>query len=265
MNDSIREITVLSSADGTRTDAVAVEEPLEIRLTHGPADHRQRTVLSVTMRTPGHDRELAIGHLAVERIIACPSDVLEVVEDGPNEIRISLHPAVPFDAAQHARSGFTTSSCGVCGKVSIDAILHAIDRLPDEPLPSAEIMMALPERVREAQPLFSRTGGIHASALLNRGGDIALVREDVGRHNAADKVLGTMFQESAWPLTGYTLFVSGRASFELVQKAAVAGVSHLAAVGAPSSLAVELAERVGLTLFGFVRDGRFNRYTTGTA
>lgn len=265
MNDSIREITLHSSTDGERFDAVAVEEPLEIRLTHGPADHRQRTALTVTMRTPGHDRELAIGYLAVERVIACTSDVLEVVEDGPNEIRISLHPNIRFDAARHARSGYTTSSCGVCGKQSIDAILQSIDRLPNDPLPSVELLHSLPERVGRVQPLFACTGGIHASALINRQGEIALVREDVGRHNAADKVLGAMFQESAWPLTGCTLFVSGRASFELVQKAAVAGVSHLAAVGAPSSLAVELAERVGLTLFGFVRDGRFNRYTTGEA
>ena len=132
-------------------------------------------------------------------------------------------------------------------------------------MPDADLLHDLPERVSAMQPLFARTGGIHAAALVNRKGEIAVVREDVGRHNAADKVLGAMFQQSAWPLTGYTLFVSGRASFELVQKAAVAGVSHLAAVGAPSSLAIELAERVGLTLFGFVRDGRFNRYTTGTA
>ena len=265
VNESIREFPVHSSTGSGSVDSVAVEEPLEIRLTHGPVESRQRTVLTVTMRTPGHDRELAMGHLAVERIIRSPSDVLEFVEDGPNEIRISLHPSVTFDATRHARSGYTMSSCGVCGKQSIDAILQTVEPLPGDPIPDAELLHALPERVRAMQPLFARTGGIHASALVNRQGEIAVVREDVGRHNAADKVLGVMFQKAIWPLAGFTLFVSGRASFELVQKAAVAGVSHLAAVGAPSSLAIEFAERVGLTLFGFVRDGRFNRYSTGTA
>lgn len=265
MNESIREFPVQSSTGLEVVDTVAVEEPLEIRLTYGPIDHRLRTVLTVTMRTPGHDAELAMGHLAVERIIRSPGDVLEQVMDGPNEIRIVLHPAIAFDVVRHARSGYTNSSCGVCGKQSIDAILQTIEPLPRVSIPDADLIHDLPERVRALQPLFARTGGIHAAALVNRQGEITLVREDVGRHNAADKVLGARFLQSAWPLTGEMLFVSGRASFELVQKAAVAGVSHLAAVGAPSSLAIELAERVGLTLFGFVRDGRFNRYTTGTA
>jgi FdhD protein len=265
VNESIRTFPVQSSTGRGTDDAIAVEEPLEIRLTYGPVESRQRTVLAVTMRTPGHDSDLVYGHLAAERIIGHPSDLLECAADGKNEIRAVLHPAVAFDAGRNARSGYTTSSCGVCGKRSIDFLLQSIEPVPTAPAPADEHLIALPEHVREMQPLFARTGGIHAAAVMTPSGRIAVVREDVGRHNAADKVLGALFRNSAWPLAGQTLFVSGRASFELVQKAAVAGVSHLAAVGAPSSLAIELAKRVGLTLFGFVRDGRFNRYTTGTA
>jgi FdhD protein len=253
-------VPVTTAAGESRPDEVAIEEPLEIRLTFGPIPKRTRHVLTVTMRTPGHDRDLALGHLATEAIVRHPSDILEIVADGPNELRVVLAPGVPFDPVRHARSGYTTSSCGVCGKQSIEACRQSVTRIESVGLPiSAAVISSLPDRVRPAQPLFAATGGIHAAALFGTTGEVTAVREDVGRHNAVDKVLGTQF--GRWPLSDFGLFVSGRASFELVQKAAVAGVPLLAAVGAPSSLAVALANDVGLTLCGFVRDGRFNIYS----
>ena len=254
-------VTITTATGESRADDVAVEEPLEIRLTYGPAPKRCRHVLTVTMRTPGHDRDLAVGHLATEGIVTRLADVLDVVADGPNECRVVLAPDVSFDPGRHARSGFTTSSCGVCGKRSIEACRQPVERFESDPFRvAAEGISALPGRVRTAQPLFATTGGIHAAALFTLAGDLVAVREDVGRHNAVDKVLGFPF--GRWPLSDRGLFVSGRASFELVQKAAVAGVPLLVAVGAPSSLAVELANEVGLTLCGFVRDGRFNVYSS---
>ncbi|MFO0936847.1 MAG: formate dehydrogenase accessory sulfurtransferase FdhD [Gemmataceae bacterium] len=253
---------IVTSQQIRRTDSLAVEEPLEIRLTYGPIADRRRTVLTVTMRTPGQDRELALGYLAAEGIVRQRDEVLELTEDRDNEIRIALHPDVHFNPDQHVRTGYTTSSCGVCGKRSIEQVMGSVEAMPTGGWKvSASMISSLPEAVRASQQLFTQTGGLHAAALFQQTGELMTVREDVGRHNAVDKVLGVQFEAGNWPLARAVLFVSGRASFELVQKAVAAGIPMLAAVGAPSSLAVQLANEAGLTLCGFVRDQRFNVYT----
>jgi len=226
-------------------DAVAVEEPLEIRINGEP--------IAVTMRTPGHDEELSLGFCLTEglapRSAAPPSDLaantVEVVADG--------RPV--------ARNFYTTSSCGVCGKGALEAVAVEAAHVNAELRVAAALVSGLPEQLRAAQAAFAATGGLHATGLFSASGDLLCVREDVGRHNAMDKVVGWAFGEGMLPLEEAILCVSGRLSFELVQKAAVAGCPLLVAVGAPSSLAVELAADRGVTLCGFVRDGRVNVYT----
>jgi FdhD protein len=255
-------IAVEGAARLERTDALAIEEPLTIRITHGPARDRRRTTLSVTMRTPGHDRELAAGFLLAEGVISEPDQML-VIEPGAagSAVRVDLHPDVVVDLSGLERRSYTTSACGMCGKTSADAVEAACDGPHSGGPPVlATIIHGLPGRLREAQPTFAQTGGLHAAALFDREGKLHVTREDVGRHNAVDKVIGAEFLAGRLPLRDSILFVSGRAGFELVQKAAVAGVPVFAAVGAPSSLAVDLARRLGVTLLGFVRDGRFNIY-----
>jgi FdhD protein len=261
---------------GTHTfgrDVLAVEEPLEIRL-HAELDGRLvRKTVSVTMRTPGDDEVLAAGFLFTEGILHDPAAIEEIRPCGPlpldgrprNVVRVQLRPGTAVDLARLERHFYTTSSCGVCGKTSIDA-LQATSRyeLPAvEPMIDAALVHALPERLREAQHVFDRTGGLHASALFDVEGRLHALHEDVGRHNALDKVIGAEFLAGRLPAHDRVLLVSGRTSFELVQKTVMAGIPVLAAVGAPSSLAVQLAERAGLTLLGFVRDGRFNVYAGG--
>jgi FdhD protein len=229
-------------------DQVAVEEPLEIRLAGRP--------VAVTMRTPGHDEELALGFCLTEGLqptaAAPPSDL------AANTIEVE---APEFDAARVQRSFYTSSSCGVCGKGALEAV--AVEAPPIESRLEAdfELLATLPDRLREAQPAFAVTGGLHATGLFDAHGELLCLREDVGRHNAMDKAIGWAFLEHRLPLADAILCVSGRLSFELVQKAAVAGCPLLVAVGAPSSLAVELAQDRGLTLCGFARDGRLNVYT----
>jgi FdhD protein len=225
-------------------DSVAIEEPLEIRINGEP--------VAVTMRTPGHDEELALGFCLTEglapRNAAPPGDLaantVEVVADG----------------TPSARTFYTSSSCGVCGKGALAAIAVEAPRVVSELRVPAALVSCLPEKLREAQAAFAATGGLHATGLFSADGEPLCVREDVGRHNAMDKVLGWAFGEGRLPLGDALLCVSGRLSFELVQKAAVAGCPVLVAVGAPSSLAVELAADRGVTLCGFVRDGRVNVY-----
>jgi FdhD protein len=298
-----RIVTVI---DGTtsreKADCVAVEEPLAVQIAFGPVKARRRVTLSVTMRTPGHDADLAAGLLVSEGVVKERGDVLGIdagifplgarparppsshgsnafddthsprdrVGDAAgtaalpgenNLVRVELHPDVPVDLVRLERYGFTSSACGVCGKTSLDAVEAACDGpAPGGRKVSAVVLHALPERLRAAQPGFAQTGGIHAAALFDMDGTLLAVREDVGRHNAVDKLIGAEFLAGRVPLCERVLFVSGRAGFELVQKAAVAGVPVFAAVGAPTTLAVELAERLGVTLLGFVRDGRFNVY-----
>jgi FdhD protein len=245
-------------------DELAVEEPLEIRLACDQGGRRVRRGISVTMRTPGHDGELAVGFLFTEGILEAPEQVAAVEDWGPgNVVRVELKPGIEVDLARLERHFYTASSCGVCGKASLDAVCVAPRAAPiaGRPLIESEVIHHLPESLRAAQGVFDRTGGLHASALFEPGGRLIDLREDVGRHNALDKLIGAAFLAGRTPLRDAILLVSGRASFELVQKAAVAGIPVLAAVGAPSSLAVELARRHGLTLLGFVRPERFNIYS----
>jgi FdhD protein len=250
-------------------DLLAVEEPLEIRL-HAEVDgQRVRRPVAVTMRTPGDDQALAVGFLFTEGIVRDAGDVEEfrrcAHDPSGNTVRVGLRAGTPVDLGRLERNFYTTSSCGVCGKASIDA-LRATARWPipaGTPVVDAALVHALPARLRDAQPLFERTGGLHASALFDVEGRLLAVREDVGRHNALDKIVGAELLAGRLPAHDRILLVSGRASFELVQKVIMAGIPILAAVGAPSSLAVELAAGAGMTLLGFVRDDRFNVYTGG--
>ncbi len=266
-NASPFRVVSLSRIDGERTtpqtDCLAAEEPMEIRLSYVLQGRRRQRTVSVTMRTPGHDRELAAGFLYTEGIISSAHDILAMHDcRNGNKIRIHLRPEVTVDLARLKRHVYTSSSCGVCGKTSLEAVQSCIRvSLPENsPQVSPELIHSLPEKLRQAQAVFEQTGGLHASALFSKSGDLIWIREDVGRHNALDKVIGRALLTRTLPLSETILLVSGRASFELVQKAVMAGIPILAAVGAPSSLAVELAEQHGMTLLGFVRQNRFNLY-----
>ena len=254
----------------TRTDVLAVEEPLEIRLY--PPDGGPFSRISVTMRTPGHDFELAAGFLRTEGVLRSPEDVRAISYctdpslDGTqqyNIVNVALGAGAPYDAERLRRNFYTTSSCGVCGKASIDAIhVRGIAGIGDDDLTVGDETLArLEAALREAQTLFAKTGGLHAAGLFDPDGRLLTLREDVGRHNAVDKVVGHAFLARRLPLGQHILMVSGRASFEIVQKAAAAGVPVIAAVSAPSSLACDAAEAFGMTLVGFVRGPRFTVYT----
>jgi FdhD protein len=227
-------------------DFVAVEEPLEIRIDGEP--------LAVTMRTPGNDEELALGFLYGEGLIDGPRDAGPDAELSANVVEV----AGPLLRDAGERRFYTSSSCGVCGKGAIEEVTVRSAPIPDGPVVDRTVLARLPERLR--QPAFERTGGLHATGLFDGGGDLVCVREDVGRHNAMDKVVGWALLEGVLPLHGRVLCVSGRLSFELAQKAAVSGCPILVGVGAPSSLAIELAEERGLTLCGFAREGSVNVY-----
>jgi FdhD protein len=242
------KVDVVRFPDGDAADVVAVEEPLEIRIGGRP--------VAVTMRTPGHDEELALGFALSEGLrpagARLPDDL------AANTVELD---APGFDPGRLARSFYTSSSCGVCGKGALEAVAVEAPRVESGLQVDAGLVATLPDRLREAQPAFDATGGLHAAGLFDRTGMLLCLREDVGRHNAMDKVVGWAFREGRLPLADAILCVSGRLSFELVQKAAVAGCPILVAVGAPSSLAVELAADRGVTLCGFVRGGRSNDYT----
>ena len=232
----------------TDRDDLAVEEPLEIRVNGEP--------VAVTMRTPGHDEELALGFLLSEGVR--PRDASLTDDLAANTVDVTVD---GFDPEPLRRNFYTTSSCGVCGKGALEAVAVEAPRVDSELRVSAAFVSELPDRLREAQPTFAATGGLHATGLFSADGELVCVREDVGRHNAFDKVIGRAFLDGLLPLADHVVCVSGRLSFELVQKGAVAGVPILVAVGAPSTLAVELARDRGITLCGFVRDGRMNVYT----
>jgi FdhD protein len=268
----VLRVTLPASADSSapaatssRADFLAAEEPLGVRV--------NGTALTMTMRTPGDDIELAAGFLASEAVIRSVDDISEIkLCDGTscghhdhgemgNIADVTLAPGITVTAAAR-RSFMTTSACGICGKTSIDDICalpdKALDADPARFRPA--VLAALPDRLREAQRVFSRTGGLHAAALFTADGELLVVREDVGRHNAVDKVVGWALLAGRLPLTGHMLLVSGRASFELVQKTVLAGIPLLAAISAPSSLAVDLAAEAGLTLVGFLRGPSMNVY-----
>jgi FdhD protein len=247
--NSTRGVRALRLPAGTREDdVVAVEEPLEIRIGGEP--------VAVTMRTPGHDEELALGFCVTEGLEPVAARLPDDLASNTVEVD-----APGFDPARLRRSFFTSSSCGVCGKGAIEAVQVHAARVESRLEVAREVVSALPERLREAQRAFAATGGLHATGLFDAGGELLCLLEDVGRHNAMDKVVGWALSEGLLPLESSVLCVSGRLSFELVQKAAVAGCPVLVAVGAPSSLAVELADDRGLTLCGWVRDGRVTVYT----
>lgn len=252
------------------SDALAIEEPLEIRLQHGLEDARITQNVSVTMRTPGNDAELATGFLFTEGIITKQSDILSAehcyiacAENKENIIQVSLDGSVVPNLNNTERNFYTTSSCGVCGKASINAIktVSPFVNGADDNTVDAAVLYQLPDLLTHHQHIFTATGGLHASALFNLSGDLLLIREDVGRHNALDKLIGAALHQELLPLNKHILLLSGRASFELIQKAAMAGIRIVAAVGAPSSLAVQLAGEFNITLIGFLRGKRFNIYT----
>ena len=246
-------------------DDLAVEEPLQIQLLYGSSGNEQRNNIAVTMRTPGSDEELAAGFLFTEGIIDSSSQLIQIISeaDGKNTVLAILRGDQMPDLQNADRNFYVTSSCGVCGKSSIDAVRgHARYAVgSDHYNISASILYRLPELLQNQQETFRSTGGLHACALFDINGTLVSVREDVGRHNALDKLIGHAFLKQQLPLHNYILLLSGRASFELVQKAAVAGVGIVAAIGAPSSLAVELARESGITLVGFLKNDRFNIYS----
>ncbi|KLO27058.1 formate dehydrogenase [Mycolicibacter heraklionensis] len=260
-----RRVSRLVAGDATqRPETLAVEEPLEIRLGGAP--------LTVTMRTPGSDIELAQGFLLSEGIIAGRDDVVSArycgsldTDNTYNVLDVTLAPNVPPPVVDISRNFYATSSCGICGKASLDAVRLASQYHPgDDPVQvSAAALTAMPDQLRAAQDVFASTGGLHAAALFDftDGGAIQVVREDIGRHNAVDKVIGWALERCRIPLAGTVLLVSGRASFELTQKAVMAGIPILAALSAPSSLAVDLAGDCGLTLVGFLRGDSMNVYS----
>jgi len=273
MTNSITRLPIIKvNADESKHtfDALAIEEPLEIRLEYGRGNERQIKNISVTMRTPGNDAELAAGFLFTEGIIRNLEDIANIghcfiacAENKENIMQVSLNENVIPHLQNTDRNFYTTSSCGVCGKGSINAI-HTVSSFiqqEDNNTINAEILYTLPDILRQHQKVFEDTGGLHASALFSSNGKLLIVREDVGRHNALDKLIGAAINENRLPLNDNILLLSGRASFELVQKAAMAGITIIAAVGAPSSLAVQLAEEFNITLVGFLRGQRFNIYT----
>ncbi|HNE29530.1 MAG TPA: formate dehydrogenase accessory sulfurtransferase FdhD [Saprospiraceae bacterium] len=264
MIEKVKMHTVTPEGVQWRDDVVAREEPLEIRIAFGAGAAQHRQSLAVTMRTPGQDADLALGFLFTEGIIATPDQVLQIRQVDADTLLATLQTGVEVDMARLTRHLFTSSSCGVCGKASLDAVQTVACHypVPGSPQIPAAILYSLPERLRSAQATFELTGGLHAAALFDVEGRLLLLREDIGRHNAVDKVIGAaLAQKMALPFRDLMLMVSGRAGFELVQKATMAGLPMLAAVGAPSSLSVELAEAGGLTLVGFLRGERFNVYT----
>ena len=268
---SVSSLSIFKNSDKdlkVTNDLVAVEEPLEILLDYGPLENRKQINLAITMRTPGNDVELVQGFLATEQLVTDPYELVSVQhckskrnEEAENTIKVQLHPQVHFEPGKTLRHFYINSSCGVCGKTSVDAVLNSCEVSHGSgPIISAELIKQLPGRLRERQLIFNHTGGLHAACIFDQKGKPLWWREDVGRHNALDKVLGAAFALDNWPLDHHILLVSGRISFELVQKALMAGIRFMVAVGAPSSLAVALAKQSNMTLLGFVNDRRFNVY-----
>ena len=261
---------VSSGQQASLQDSVAVEEPLEIRIAYSTPDGRATRSVSITMRTPGHDAELAAGFLYTESIIHNAADIASIEPCGApapdsgnhNVIRVELGADVDVDLGRLQRHFYTTSSCGVCGKTSLDA-LHAIGanvQSDNKTSFATATLIAIPDKLRSAQATFDKTGGLHAAAAFDTDGDLVEIMEDVGRHNAVDKIIGSLLLQDRLPASELGLMVSGRASFELMQKTLMGGMPLLAAISAPSSLAVQLANEFDITLAGFLRGSDFNIY-----
>ncbi len=273
MNAGSFAIDINKIRNGQRSpqvDSVAVEEPLEIRLGYSTAGARASKSISITMRTPGNDDELAAGFLFTESIIHSANDVASIEPCGPaapdsgnhNVIRVELQSNVDVDLGRLQRHFYTTSSCGVCGKASLDALrVTGLEPVSDEQTVFGEtVLVGMPARLRATQSTFDETGGLHAAVAFDTDGNLLTTMEDVGRHNAVDKVIGRLLLDGRLPAAHLGMMVSGRASFELMQKTLVAGMPLLAAVSAPSSLAVQLARDFNMTLIGFLRGETFNIY-----
>ncbi|MFA9212745.1 MAG: formate dehydrogenase accessory sulfurtransferase FdhD [Candidatus Methylacidiphilales bacterium] len=272
---SVAPISIIKvNQDGQKTanDLLAVEEPLEIRIGFGPKENREQRNISVTMRTPGNDFELALGFLFTEGIIQNTNEIAQIKyctelnsqQDNQNIVRVELHENITIDFSKLQRNFYTTSSCGVCGKASIDAI-KTVCNIETKNIPitaNQSIILELPNKLRAQQNVFEYTGGLHACALFDLQGNLEILREDVGRHNALDKLIGSLVgsKNGTDSFRNKILLLSGRASFELIQKAAMAGIQMICAVGAPSSLAVLTAQEFDITLIGFLRENRFNIY-----
>ncbi|MDH3403970.1 MAG: formate dehydrogenase accessory sulfurtransferase FdhD [Acidobacteriota bacterium] len=259
--------TLTASGRERRRELLAVEEPLGIRVVAERGGRPERFDVAVTMRTPGADRELALGFLFTEGVVTAGDAVARVREcEAPTAqpgsvVEVYLRPGVDFDADRFRRNVYTSSSCGICGRAAIEQVRMLCPAVPgDGPRIARETLWTLPARLRAGQAVFADTGGLHAAGLFDAAGELLVLREDVGRHNAVDKVIGRLLADDALPAAGRLLMVSGRVSFELVQKAALAGIPVLAAVGAPSSLAVELGSDLGMTIIGFLRGERCNVY-----
>ena len=271
---SVNIIKVTLDSLVEKPDLVVVEEPLEIRLGYGSMDNRQQQNVSVTMRTPTHDFELALGFLYSEGFISSYNQILSIkycVDVGKqaidNIVRVELKPEVKFNPKSIKRNFYATSSCGVCGKASIEAIDNMICELPKQRLEenafkvSKDYIVNLPKSLAYHQKVFKYTGGLHAAALFDEAGNIISLREDIGRHNALDKLIGNALMQDLLPLNKKVLLMSSRASFELIQKAVMANISIIITIGAPSSLSIQTAEKFGITLIGFLKNDRFNIYT----
>jgi FdhD protein len=243
-------------------DLIAVEAPVEIRLGSGPANSRTEEDLSITMRTPGEDVDLAIGYLFTEGIIREYSQIKAARSIDEHTVLIELDESVQADISNQSRHSYASSSCGVCGKTSVDMIKTEPTFFSNllSPKADASLLGSLPKKLFESQSIFTRTGGNHAAALFDLEGGLVLSAEDVGRHNALDKLIGQALQMGLIPIQNHILLLSGRISFELVQKAVMAGIGMIAAIGAPSSLAIELGREHGVTLIGFLREHSFNVY-----
>ena len=267
-DEQVAHIDIQKIIDGQvsdTSDRVAVEEPLEIQLEYSTSTGRMQKNIAVTMRTPGNDAELAAGFLFTEGVIKNKASIKEIKQASKDEnmVLVTLSENMLPVLANAARNFYSTSSCGVCGKASIEAI-RAVSQFAgngDDIKIESSTLYSLQEKVKQQQQVFEETGGIHASALFTTSGNFITLREDVGRHNALDKIIGAALMNDQLPLNNCILFLSGRASFELVQKAAMAGIRFITAVGAPSSLAVEMAQEQNITLTGFLKNNRFNIYS----
>ncbi len=273
MAERVSSASIIKVDRGVSTpkqDLVVREEPLEIRVGYGLETNREQATITVTMRTPGHDEQLCLGFLYNEGMIETRDQVMSAkycsnvtLEDGGDNImRVELKPDLKLKTADFTRNFYTNSSCGVCGKATIDHILDNCSVATDPGLAIKKAtILGLPEKLKEIQDVFKHTGGLHACGLFDLEGNLSLHKEDVGRHNALDKLIGSLLLQESLPASDKILMLSGRISFELVQKAIRAGILVVVAVGAPSSLAIELADRFGISLIGFLKEHSFNIYT----